>query len=96
MKYKNPIETHLSKRKGYAIVQLPNPPIIVFAIFFLLFLIAPHDSMAQRVAGLIAFGGIFTWAWLELFYGLNLFRRILGAIVFVVIIMYAANHGAIL
>jgi hypothetical protein len=29
----------------------------------------------------IAFGSLFTWAWLELFQGVNYFRRALGFIV---------------
>jgi hypothetical protein len=31
----------------------------------------------------IAFGSLFTWAWLELFEGVNYFRRALGALVLI-------------
>jgi hypothetical protein len=34
----------------------------------------------------IAFGAIFTWAWLELFDGVNYFRRALGATVLIGVI----------
>ncbi len=64
------------------IAQPPNPPVILWGVASLLKLV--FDSGLTNIAlDLIAFGSLFTWAWLELFQGVNYFRRLLGAIVLV-------------
>lgn len=57
--------------------QRPNLPLGVG----LLALLAswPLEGRAQYIVLMIAFGAWFTWAWLELFQGLNYFRQALGA-----------------
>ena len=62
------------------IAQPPNPPIIVWGIASLLKLIFT-DGLINVGLDLIAFGSLFTWAWMELFQGVNYFRRSLGFIV---------------
>nr|WP_223805582.1 hypothetical protein [Pseudanabaena sp. UWO310] len=39
---------------------------------------------------LLAFGALFTWAWLELFDGVNYFRRLLGLLVLLLAIANSA------
>lgn len=46
----------------------------------------PLNSNLQILVNVLAFGTIFTWAWLELFRGVNYFRRSLGLIVLMVIL----------
>ncbi len=64
------------------IAQMPNLPILVGLAATLLQLILPHGKL-QAGLDLVAFGALFTWAWQELFGGVNYFRRALGLIVLV-------------
>ena len=64
------------------IAQPPNPPIIVWGVASLLQLIFT-DGLVNLGLDLIAFGSLFTWAWMELFQGVNYFRRTLGLVVLV-------------
>ena len=64
------------------IAQPPNPPIIVWGIASLLQLVFT-DGLVNVGLDLIAFGSLFTWAWMELFQGVNYFRRSLGFVVLV-------------
>lgn len=65
--------------------QTPNIPIISWAIFTVLATVLT-DGKLQTASEYLAFGSIFTWAWLELFQGVNTFRRILGTAVLILII----------
>ncbi len=68
------------------IAQMPNLPLLVgFAATFLQFVL-PTGNL-QTASSLIAFGALFTWAWQELFDGVNYFRRSLGLIVLIGIIV---------
>ena len=64
------------------IVQPPNPPIIVWGVTSLLKLFFT-SGLTNLGLDLIAFGSLFTWAWMELFQGVNYFRRTLGFVVLV-------------
>ena len=59
------------------IAQMPNLPIIVWVTASLLKLVFPTGEINTGLDAL-AFGSLFTWAWLELFQGVNYFRRALG------------------
>lgn len=72
------------------IAQPPNPPLWTWLIATLLKLVAP-PGVIQSGLEAIAFGALFTWAWLELFDGVNYFRRALGAIVLLFIIFMKAQ-----
>lgn len=74
------------------IAQMPNLPVLVgLAAFFLQFVL-PSGKM-QTALALIAFGALFTWAWQELFAGVNYFRRALGLFTLVGIIALAIAPG---
>jgi hypothetical protein len=64
------------------IAQAPNLPIIVWGVASLLKLIFTSGSINVGL-DLVAFGSLFTWAWEELFQGVNYFRRALGFVVLV-------------
>jgi hypothetical protein len=68
------------------IAQIPNLPIIVWAVASLLQLIFPTGEIKTGL-DVVAFGSLFTWAWLELFQGVNYFRRTLGLVVLVAVIV---------
>lgn len=64
------------------LAQTPNLPILVGLAATLLQLILPSGTI-QTGADLLAFGALFTWAWQELFEGVNYFRRAIGLVVLV-------------
>ncbi|GAB4380133.1 MAG: hypothetical protein Kow00121_35760 [Elainellaceae cyanobacterium] len=62
------------------IAQKPNLPILVWLAATLLAFLLTSDNI-HRGLDALAFGSLFTWAWQELFQGVNYFRRSLGLIV---------------
>jgi hypothetical protein len=69
------------------IAQPPNLPLIVGIVASLLKLLFTTDQI-YLVLDLVAFGALFTWAWEELFQGVNYFRRALGLIALVGLIAW--------
>lgn len=67
-------------KDDYVLVQKPNMPLIVGLISFVLTKISLFSQL-HRLFDLIFFGAIFTWAWLEIFQGVNYFRKGLGVLV---------------
>lgn len=72
------------------IAQPPNLPILVGAAATLFHFVLPIGQL-QAIAGLVAFGTLFTWAWQELFAGVNYFRRALGLLGLVSLIALNLN-----
>jgi hypothetical protein len=68
------------------LAQTPNLPLIVWIVASLLKLIFTTGRV-NIALDLLAFGSLFTWAWQELFQGVNYFRRALGLVVLVAIIV---------
>ena len=62
------------------IAQMPNLPLLVGLAATLLQLVLPSGNL-QTGFDLVAFGALFTWAWQELFDGVNYFRQALGLVV---------------
>jgi len=69
------------------IAQPPNLPLIVGVVTSLLQIIFSTGKIHLGLE-LIAFGSLFTWAWEELFQGVNYFRRALGLFVLVGLISW--------
>ncbi|MEG4216277.1 hypothetical protein QUA27_12470 [Microcoleus sp. Pol14C6] len=69
------------------IAQRPNLPLSVGIVTTLLTLIVTTGKINLGLE-LVAFGSLFTWAWEELFQGVNYFRRALGLIVLVSLIAW--------
>lgn len=70
-------------REGKVLLaQMPNLPLIVWIVASLLRLIYTTGKVNIGLEA-IAFGSLFTWAWEELFQGVNYFRRALGVLVLV-------------
>ena len=65
------------KNGKIVIVQKPNLPIIVWFVSFIASYLPFRDSVLSFLE-LFSFGVLFTWAWLEIFSGVNIFRRLLG------------------
>ncbi len=64
------------------IAQPPNLPISLWGISTLLKLVFTSGQI-NIALDVVSYGLLFTWAWLELFQGVNYFRRELGLIVLV-------------
>ncbi|MBW4694596.1 MAG: hypothetical protein KME27_22840 [Lyngbya sp. HA4199-MV5] len=62
--------------------QMPNLPLLVGLTAILLHLILPSGKLGIGL-DLVAFGALFTWAWQEVFEGVNYFRRAIGLVVLV-------------
>lgn len=67
------------------IAQPPNLPILVAITSTLLTFVVPSGTLHTGLDA-IAFGSWFTWAWLEIFDGVNYFRRALGVFVLLAIL----------
>lgn len=59
------------------IAQMPNLPLLVGVAAALVQTLLPSGNL-QSGLDLLGFGALFTWAWQELFEGVNYFRRALG------------------
>jgi hypothetical protein len=74
------------KNNRIVIGQFPNIPIIGWFVFMLISQILDDGKLKTNLE-LISMAFLFTWAYLELFQGVNRFRRFLGFIVLLVIII---------
>ncbi len=68
--------TQLSFPRSYPIVQFPNAPLI---LAFAAGLVANHShGLEHAYAQAASYLAMAIWAYLELFHGVNTFRRLLG------------------
>jgi hypothetical protein len=79
-------KTFRDNEGNIVIAQKPNLPIILWLVATLLKLFLFTAGNIHVLLEAIAFGSLFTWGWLELFDGVNYFRRSLGLIVLLGII----------
>ncbi|MGJ5628071.1 hypothetical protein [Nostoc sp. CALU 1950] len=79
-------KTFRDSNGNIVLAQMPNLPLIVWIVSSLLALIFTSGKI-NIVLDVLANGSLFTWAWLELFQGVNYFRRALGLAVFIGIIV---------
>ncbi|WP_133498759.1 hypothetical protein [Cognatilysobacter terrigena] len=71
------------------IAQRPNLPLVLWAAFAIAARLMP-PSHTRDVVGFVGSALAFTWAWLELTDGDSPFRRVLGALVLVGIVVLRA------
>jgi hypothetical protein len=69
------------------LAQTPNLPLLVWGAASLLQFLVTSGKFHTGLE-LIAFGSLFTWAWQELFEGVNYFRRALGLVVLIVMLWF--------
>lgn len=70
------------------IFQLPNWPLILWFVFALLDLLwSSSQPKMHLIFHMLRFGFIFTWAWLEITCGVNYFRRTLGFLVLIAVVV---------
>lgn len=78
-------KTFRDNEGNIVIAQPPNLPLLVGITATILKLIVKSGNIHTGLDA-IAFGSFFTWAWLELFEGVNYFRRALGLLVLIGVI----------
>ena len=80
-KYTEYIKGFFKTKDGKIIIwQFPNIPIIVWGIGLVISKVF-NEGIIHDLASAVSFGAIFTWAYLEIFQGVNYFRRALGVVV---------------
>lgn len=87
-------KTFRDNEGNIVVAQMPNLPLIVWIVTSLLTLIFPSGKI-NTLLDLVAYGSLFTWAWLELFQGVNYFRRALGLVVLVGLIVFKLQYFSI-
>jgi uncharacterized membrane protein len=77
------MEKYFKDSDGKIVIwQKPNIPIIIWVVSLLL--VQLTQGKLGEFFSFISYGALFTWAYLEIFHGVNLFRRLLGLIALVV------------
>ena len=84
--------TFRDREGNIVIAQMPNLPLLVGLAATLLQLLLPSGKLHIGL-DLVAFGALFTWAWQELFEGVNYFRCSLGLVVLVGMIALRLHVG---
>lgn len=85
-------QTFRDREGNIVIAQPPNLPLIVAITTTLLTFVVRSGNLYTGLEA-IAFGSWFTWAWLELFDGVNYFRRTLGLLVLIGIIALKFSYN---
>ena len=78
-------KTFRDSEGNIVIAQPPNLPLLVGITATLLSLMVRSGNIHTSIDA-IAFGSLFTWAWQELFDGVNYFRRGLGLLALIAVI----------
>jgi hypothetical protein len=79
------------KNDRIVIMQFPNIPIIGWFVCLALAKLISSGHLRTSLE-LISAAFLFTWAYLEIFQGVNYFRRILGVIVVIAAIVSLIRH----
>jgi hypothetical protein len=85
-KRKTFLDRCIRDKEGHiALWQRPNVPLVVWAVFALLAHLLP--GQLQHLAQVVAFAALLLWSLLELFRGVNYARRLLGLVVFIMLML---------
>lgn len=74
-----------NKQGKLTVFQTPNAPIIV-GLTSLILARLTEPGKFNTFLELLSFGALFTWAWLEIFSGVNYLRRAFGAVILIVLL----------
>ena len=85
-------KTFRDNEGNIVIAQPPNLPLLVGIIATVLSLIVKSGNIHIGLEA-VAFGSLFTWAWQELFEGVNYFRRALGLLVLIAVIASRVSNN---
>ena len=79
------------KIRGYTVGQFPNPPLWIALATFLIALLTSEGSTVNDLARAVFYVALTVWAYEELANGVNGFRRSLGAVALVLIVVAIAR-----
>ena len=79
------------KIRGYTVAQFPNPPLWVALAAFIVALLAGDGSTVDDLARAVLYLALTIWAYEEAANGVNGFRRALGAVALVLIMIALAR-----
>ena len=86
------IDKCIKDKHGHIVIfQSPNLSLISYFVFSILDLIFRSGAITYFFKAL-SFGSLFTWSWLEIFYGVNYFRRILGLVIMIGNVMFFVDY----
>lgn len=89
----DPVRRHIDwwfrdRTTGQLVVaQAPNPPLVVFLVAWVLRRLVGAEGTLDRVLGLTAAAALVVWALDEVIRGVNPWRRLLGTVVLVVLVV---------
>lgn len=66
--------------------QFPNPPLIAWLVFMVLSRVM-HDGRLHAGYEFLSMAALFTWAYLEITSGESYFRKMLGGVVLLVLVI---------
>jgi hypothetical protein len=73
--------------------QRANLPLVAWLILIIVALPLPSSTSWNKATRTLAFGALFTWAWLELFQGINYFRRGLGCLTLILLVIAVLTNN---
>ncbi len=79
------------KIRDYTVGQFPNPPLWIALAAFLIALLTNEGSTINDLARAVFYVALTVWAYEELAKGVNGFRRSLGAVALVLIVIAIAR-----
>ena len=79
------------KIRGYTVGQFPNPPLWVALAAFLVALLTGEGSTVNDIARAIVYVALTVWAYEEAANGVNGYRRVLGAVALLLIVIMVAR-----
>jgi hypothetical protein len=79
------------KVRGYTVGQFPNPPLWVALAALAIALLTDEASAVNDVARAVFYVALTVWAYEEAGRGVNSFRRALGAVALVLIVIAVAR-----
>jgi hypothetical protein len=77
--------------RGHTVGQFPNPPLWVAFAAFLVALLTDGDGTVDDVARAVAYIAFAVWAYREAAEGVNRFRRALGVVALLLIVLVVAR-----
>ena len=69
--------------------QRPNAAIVTWFVAMVFAWI--FTGRWEHLASMVSFGALFTWAWMEIFQGASMFRRGLGTIVMLLLLLHVLS-----
>lgn len=79
------------KIRGYTVGHFPNPPLWVALAAFLVALLTSEGSTVNDIARAIVYVSLTVWAYEEAVNGVNGYRKVLGAVTLLLIVIMVAR-----